>query len=100
MIKHEEVREIVIWGRIIHQDTEKARETLLDYIAEQEKKDLSFTPRFVEICAVNNRPEYECGNCGTPLEQYNLVSSEMFFCPQCGKEINWENAYEPKREMK
>ena len=39
MNKHEEVREMVIWGRIIHQDTEKARETLLDYITEQEKKD-------------------------------------------------------------
>lgn len=53
-----------------------------------EQKELK-KPRFVEICAVNNRPEYECPNCsqGLPLYEY----FECWFCPNCGQPLDLED---------
>jgi hypothetical protein len=69
MIKHDEVREMVIWGRIIHQDTEKARETLLDYIAEQEKKD-ELLGLYRELL----RLDKSIRNTMLDIEKYNLFT--------------------------
>ena len=71
MNKHEEAREMVIWGRIIHQDTEKARETLLDYITEQEKKD-ELLGLYRELHETQDMITYE-----NVLEQIKDLEEEM-----------------------
>ena len=44
-------------------------------------------PRFVEVCVVNNRPEYECPNCGQGLPLYEYF--ECWFCYNCGQRLDW-----------
>lgn len=45
-------------------------------------------PVFIEICAFNNRNEYECPECRQGLPLYDVY--ELWHCPSCGQKIDLE----------